>query len=153
MKIGVISDTHGFLDPKISGWFAGVSHILHAGDIGPDSIIGELQAIAPVTAVCGNTDTSPTFHPTETVTVAGCKFLVHHIVDPYALKELLQIRIAHERPDVVVFGHTHKAFSAKRDGVWYLNPGYAGKPKHNTERSVAILHGDGRGFRHEFISF
>ena len=56
MKIGVISDTHGFLDPKIFELFAGVEHILHAGDIGFASIILELQEIAPVTAVYGNTD-------------------------------------------------------------------------------------------------
>ena len=56
MKIGVISDTHGFLDPRVEKIFAGVSHILHAGDIGYASIILELQFIAPVTAVLGNTD-------------------------------------------------------------------------------------------------
>ena len=39
MKIGVISDTHGWLDPKVPEFFAGASHILHAGDIGPDAII------------------------------------------------------------------------------------------------------------------
>jgi putative phosphoesterase len=151
MKIGIISDTHGFLDPKILGLFAGVGHILHAGDIGPDSIITELKAIAPVTAVSGNTDTSSSCRPTETVTLAGRKFLVHHIVDPYALKEPLQLRIARERPGVVVFGHTHKAFFERRDGVQYLNPGYAGKPKHNTERSVAILHCGKNEIRPEFL--
>ena len=151
MKIGVISDSHGFLDPKIPGLFAGVGHILHAGDIGPDSIISELGATAPVTAVCGNTDSSSTFRPTEVAVVAGHRFLVHHIVDPYAPKEDLQLRIARERLDVVVFGHTHKAFFEKRDGVWYLNPGYAGKPKHDAERSVAILHCDGKEIRVEFL--
>jgi hypothetical protein len=151
MKIGVISDTHGFLDPKVPGLFAGVGHILHAGDIGPDFIIAGLEAIAPVTAVIGNTDTSPTFRLTETVTLAGRKFLVHHIVDLYALKKELQLRVARERPDAVVFGHTHKAFWGTIDGVQYLNPGYAGKPKPGAERSVAILHCDGKGIRPEFL--
>jgi len=151
MKIGVISDTHGFLDPRIPGLFAGVGHILHAGDIGPDSIIGELETIAPVTAVLGNTDSSSTFQLTETVRLDGRKFLIHHIVDPYALKEDLRLRIARERPDGVVFGHTHKAFYRTMDGVRYLNPGYAGKPKHGTERSVAILHDDGNEIRPEFL--
>jgi uncharacterized protein len=152
MKIGVISDTHGFLDPKIPGLFAGVSHILHAGDIGPDSIIAELEAVAPVTAVLGNTDGSAIFRLTETVTLGGRKFLVHHIVDPRELKEPLRLRIARERPDVVVFGHTHRAAWLTLDGVGYLNPGYAGKPKSGAERSVAILHCDGKELRPEFIS-
>lgn len=151
MKIGVISDTHGFLDPGIPGLFAGVGHILHAGDIGPDSIIAELEAIAPVTAVLGNTDSSSTFQLTETVVLAGRKFLVQHIVDPYAPRKELRLRLTRERPDAVVFGHTHKAFNGTMDGVWYLNPGYAGKPKRGTERSVAILHCEGTEIRPEFL--
>jgi len=151
MKIGVISDTHGFLDPKIPRLFAGVEHILHAGDIGPDAIIAELEAVAPVTAVLGNTDASPNFRLTETVALAGRKFLVHHIVNPREPAGELRLRIARERPDAVVFGHTHKAFSETIDGVLYLNPGYAGKPKFGTERSVAILHCDGKGMRPEFL--
>ena len=139
MKIGVISDTHGFFDPKVPEIFAGVSHILHAGDIGNDSIIVELEAIAPVTAVLGNTDSSPTFRITEVITLADRKFLVHHIVNPHALKENLQLQVARERPDAVVFGHTHKAFCETIGGVLYLNPGYAGKPKFGAERTVAIL--------------
>ena len=139
MKIGIISDTHGFLDPKVPELFAGVGHILHAGDMGGDSIIVELEAIAPVTAVLGNTDSSPTFRITEVVALAQRKFFVHHIVNPHALKENLQLQIARERPDAVVFGHTHKAFCETIGGVLYLNPGYAGKPKFGAERSVAIL--------------
>jgi len=139
MKIGLISDTHGFLDPKVPELFAGVGHILHAGDMGGDSIIVELEAIAPVTAVLGNTDSSPTFRITEVVALAQRKFFVHHIVNPHALKENLQLQIARERPDAVVFGHTHKAFCETIGGVLYLNPGYAGKPKFGAERSVAIL--------------
>ena len=141
MKIGLISDTHGFLDPKVPEIFAGVSHILHAGDIGDDSIIVELEAIAPVTAVLGNTDSSPTFRLTEVVALAQRKFFVHHIVNPHALKENLQLQVARERPDAVVFGHTHKAFCETIGGVLYLNPGYAGKPKFGAERTVAILRG------------
>jgi putative phosphoesterase len=151
MKIGVISDTHGFLDPKVAEFFAGVGHILHAGDIGGDSIIVELEAIAPVTAVLGNTDSSPTFRITEVVALDQLKFLVHHIVNPHALKENLQLQVARERPDAVVFGHTHKAFCETIGGVLYLNPGYAGKPKFGAERTVAILHCDEKELRPEFL--
>jgi putative phosphoesterase len=151
MKIGVISDTHGWLDPKVFELFTGVSHILHAGDIGPDSIIVELETIAPVTAVIGNTDSSPTFRPTEVVTLAGRKFLVHHIVNPYAMKEDLQLRVARERPDAVVFGHTHKAFCETIDGVLFFNPGSAGKPRFGRGRTAAILHCDEGEIRPEFL--
>ena len=85
MKIGVISDTHNFLDPKVHELFAGVNHILHAGDIGNATIISELEAIAPVTAVYGNTDMGLPFKETEIIELGTRKFLIHHIVNPHAL--------------------------------------------------------------------
>ena len=56
MKIGLISDTHGLLRAQVFEVLAGVEHILHAGDVGPVELLDELAAIAPVTAVWGNTD-------------------------------------------------------------------------------------------------
>ena len=117
---------------------------------GPDAIIAELEVIAPVTAVLGNTDSSSLFPLTQTATLGGRKFLVHHIVDPQALREELRLRIEHERPDMVVFGHTHRLYWGTVNGVQYLNPGYAGKPKGGTERSIAILHLTGNEIRPEF---
>ena len=151
MKIGVISDTHGFLDPKIPGLFAGVEHILHAGDIGPDSIIAELRTIAPVTAVSGNTDSFSPYRATELIHLSGYKFLVHHIVNPAELKDELQTRITRECPKVVVFGHTHKKAWTSVNGVHYLNPGYSGKPKSGEERTVAILNGIGKEIWPDFL--
>jgi len=151
MRIGLISDTHGFFDPKIPGLFAGVAHILHAGDIGSDGIIAELEAVAPVTAVLGNTDASPHHRLTAVVALAGRKWLVQHIVNPRALTEEFRQRVARERPDAVVFGHTHKPFCETIGGILFFNPGYSGKPKFHTERSVAILHCDGQGMRAEFL--
>ena len=151
MKIGVISDTHDFLDPRIPSLFKGVSHIIHAGDIGLPRIILSLEEIAPVTAVAGNTD-DPSFNYPETsvVELTRLKFLIHHIVSPHNLAEVLQRRIARERPDVVVFGHTHKPFSERLGGILYFNPGYAGKTRFGMERTVALLHCDPEGLRWEY---
>ena len=151
MKVGVISDTHGFLDPRVEKIFAGVEHILHAGDLGDALIEMELKFIAPTTAVLGNTDFGLPFKETETVTLVGKTFLIHHIVNPHALSEKVAAEIQRGRPDVVVFGHTHKKFSETINGVLFFNPGYAGKPKFGAERSLAILHLDGKGIRHEFV--
>ena len=151
MKIGVISDTHGHLDPRIEKIFAGVTHILHAGDIGYASIILELEFIAPVTAVLGNTDADISYRLTETVELAQKKFLVHHIVNPHELSQTVASRIAREKPHAVVFGHTHRKFAETINGVFYFNPGYAGKPKAGVERSVALLTVEGRQIHHEFI--
>ncbi|HEU6447284.1 MAG TPA: metallophosphoesterase family protein [Verrucomicrobiae bacterium] len=152
MKIGVLSDTHGYLDPQIFKLFAGVKHILHAGDIGYPSLAMELEEIAPVTAVLGNTDGGFDFRETEIVEIAARKFLVHHIVNPFAPADKLKSRIVRENPNVVVFGHTHKRFAETISGISYFNPGYAGKPKTGTERSVAILHLDEKEIRAEFLA-
>jgi putative phosphoesterase len=152
MRIGVISDTHNYFDPRIPQLFAGVDHILHGGDIGLPAIILALEQTAPVTAVAGNTD-DPGFHYrlTEVVELAGRRFLLQHIVNPQSLAEPIKTRIARERPDVVVFGHTHKPFHQTIDGALFFNPGYAGKSRFGLERSVAILHCGEKGVRAECL--
>lgn len=151
MKVGLISDTHGFLDPRLTRIFKGVHHILHAGDIGPDFLIAQLEAIAPVTAVLGNNDNSPCFPLTQVQVLGGVKFLVHHIVTPRALTEELQAQVAQEKPDVVMFGHSHQKFDQLCNGVRFINPGYAGKPKFGAERSVALLEITGKDLELRFV--
>ena len=151
MKIGVISDTHGYLDPRVETIFAGVDHILHAGDIGDPMIPLELGFIAPTTTVLGNNDPGMPFLETEVITLADRKFLVHHIVNPFAPSEKLEARIQRDRPDVIVFGHTHKRYCETVNGILYLNPGYSGAAKMGSDRSVAILHLTGKDIRPQFV--
>jgi putative phosphoesterase len=132
--------------------FAGTDHILHAGDIGYASIILELQLVAPVTAVLGNCDDHIGYPLFQTVELAQKKILVHHIVSPRELSDQVKTRIAKDRPNVVVFGHTHKKFAETKNGILFFNPGYAGKPKIGAERSVALLHLGDSEIRHEFIA-
>jgi hypothetical protein len=152
MRIGVISDTHNYLDPRIPRLFAGVDHILHAGDIGLPAILLQLEHIAPVTAVLGNTDDAGFgYRPAEAVEVAGRRFLVQHMVNPHSLADGLKARLDRERPDAVVFGHTHRPFCGTIDGALFFNPGYAGKTRFGLKRSVAILHCDENGIQGEYL--
>lgn len=151
MKLGLISDTHDYFDPRIPALFAGVEHILHAGDIGTPCIIQQLEAIAPVTAVLGNNDFDPSWRETEIVTLGGRKFLIHHIVGIRELADGIRDRIARSQPDVVVFGHTHQRHEERRGKTLFLNPGYAGKPRFGMERSVALLHLEAKALRMEFL--
>jgi hypothetical protein len=151
-RIGVISDTHDHLDPQIKDVFKGVDHIIHAGDIGLPWIILQLEEIAPVTAVVGNTDESGiNYKDTELVQLGERKFLVHHVVEPHSPSDKLKRRILRENPDVVVFGHTHKPFCETINNTLYLNPGYAGKQRFSLPRTVAILNCDQHGMTAEFL--
>lgn len=151
-RIGVISDTHNFLDPQVIALFQGVDHILHGGDIGSPKILLELEQIAPVTAVGGNTD-DPGFQYslTETLSLAGRLFLLHHIVHPHSATDWLQTRLRKDKPDVVVFGHTHKPFCESIGATLFFNPGYAGKSRFGLRRTVAILHCSPEHIRPEYL--
>jgi uncharacterized protein len=152
MKIGVISDTHNFLDPEVARLLAGVDHILHAGDVGLPRLLWDLERIAPVTAVGGNTDDPSFQYPlTRVVELAGRKFLLQHIVNPHSLSEPLSARLAREHPQVVVFGHSHKPFHETIGGTLFFNPGYAGKMRFGLPRSIAVLHCDGKGIKPQHI--
>jgi hypothetical protein len=138
-RVGLISDTHDFLDPRVRDVFSGVDHILHAGDIGLPWLILQLEEVAPVTAVVGNCDSELSFRTTEFVELVSRKFLLQHQVDPRRPGDGLARRLATDSPDVVVFGHTHARFCEMLNGILFLNPGYAGKPRFKQARSVAIL--------------
>ena len=139
MKIGIISDTHGRVPNAVHEALAGVDHILHAGDVGPMDVITELETLAPVSAVLGNTDYAIQLPQTRVQTFVGQKFLVHHIVDLPFPSQLVREAIADEQPNVVVFGHTHMPCNEQHNGVLFLNPGSASNPRGGSAPSVAIV--------------
>jgi putative phosphoesterase len=151
VKVGVISDTHNYLDPKIPELFKGVEHIIHAGDVGTASILSQLEEIAPLTAVFGNTDSMLPLKEVEVFELGRHKFLLQHIVDPKMPAALLSNRAQLEKPDLIVFGHTHKPFNKTIHGTWYFNPGYAGQKRFELERSVALLHFQHGKIKPEFL--
>jgi putative phosphoesterase len=151
MKLGLISDTHDYLDPRIPELFAGVDHILHAGDVGQHALLLELGLVAPVTAVTGNTDVGLTLRETELVTLGGKKFLVHHIVTPGIGSPSIDRRLREEAPDVVMFGHTHKPYAQQVGNILFFNPGYAGRQRFELPRSVAIMEIQQGKISHRFL--
>ena len=151
MKLGLISDTHNYLDPRVPKIFEGVQHILHAGDVGMPMLLVELEQIAPVTAVYGNTDEGLSLRETELVTLAGKKFLIHHIVTPGLGSPRIDLRIRTDAPDVLMFGHTHKPYAQNVDGMLYFNPGYAGKQRFDLPRSVALMEINGAEITYRFV--
>ena len=135
-RIGVISDTHGLLRPEALAFLRGSDYIVHAGDIGDAAVLGELSALAPVTAVRGNNDKGAWAE-----TIAETAVLEVGAVSIYVLHDLAQLD-----PDpaaagyqVVVSGHSHKPSMERRGGVLYLNPGSAGPRRFKLPIAVAEL--------------
>jgi putative phosphoesterase len=137
--VGVIADTHGLLRPGIDTAFAGVSVILHAGDVGGRSVLGALSAIAPVEAVFGNVDDAhdPALARERVVTCGGVTIHVSHGHE--LRRPTAALLLARYVGDVVIFGHTHKAVVVRQDGRVALNPGAAGPRRFDLQPSVARL--------------
>jgi uncharacterized protein len=135
-KIGIISDTHGLLRPEAKRHLADVDHIIHCGDIGRPEIRDALRRIAPVSAIRGNVDTGDwagAYPETEVVRLAGRSIYVLHDVrtrnvDPSA-----------RGIDVVVSCDSHLPKSDTADGVFYLNPGSAGRRRFNLPVTLATI--------------
>ncbi|MBI5288868.1 MAG: metallophosphoesterase family protein [Chloroflexi bacterium] len=138
MRIGIIADTHGFVDPRLVRAFRGVEAIVHAGDIGGQHVLDALGSIAPVHAVYGNNDEKRDtlgLPLRADLDLGGVRFhLVHQLL--------------HASPgadtQAVVFGHSHRALVEDRAGVVYVNPGAAGRAGFHRIQTVAIVRTSGR---------
>jgi hypothetical protein len=137
--VGLISDTHGLVRPDVHTALAGVELILHAGDVGGADVLAELELIAPVRAVRGNTD-PPDDPPLPTaieLTVGGARIHVshgHEVGSPNP-----QRLLGRYDADVIVYGHTHKQLVTNVGGRWVVNPGAAGPRRFDLLPSVAKL--------------
>lgn len=142
MRLGVISDTHGQLRPEVFEVFAEVDHILHGGDLGKWQIMIELMALAPVTAVHGNTD-GPDIRSrlpqVASVQLDGFDIVVTH-GDQFGSPAPAALHDAFPAAEIIVFGHTHKPLLELVDRtVTVVNPGSAGPRRFDLPVSVAIL--------------
>lgn len=140
LTLGIVSDTHDRLDPRVETHFHGVHRILHAGDVCQPSVVARLAGIAPVTVARGNNDLHPAWRETEFVEIGTHRLLVEHIVQPDHPSPSFRTRLRVLRPTVVIFGHTHAPFCRHVDGILYLNPGSAGASRAGVPRSVVLLH-------------
>ena len=142
MRIGVISDTHGLFDRAITRHFAGVEHILHAGDIGPGDVLAQLEGIAPVTAVSGNVDgfDASGIPIEQIVELAGHRIAIYHrLYEGGRMTRDGLDMLERIRPTLCVYGHTHQPKAEWRDGVLLFNPGSAGPKRFRLPRAVGVL--------------
>lgn len=146
--IGVISDTHGLLRPQARRVLQGVELIIHAGDIGGPEVLAELDKIAPVYAVRGNTDKGDwawKLPLSRVVEAAG--------VHLYVLHELFALDLdpAAAGFQSVIFGHSHRTHLEQKAGVLYLNPGSAGPRRFTLPVTLALLRVSNKSLQAEHI--
>lgn len=143
MQIGIISDTHSYMDPRAISLLQGVDHILHAGDIGSIDIIQELRSIAPVTLVRGNVDRGgPTslFPTDETLELEGHRiFLTHELKPPKSDADPILELYQKAGIQVVVYGHSHIAYQRRWNNILFFNPGAAGKRRFKVVPSIGFI--------------
>jgi uncharacterized protein len=134
-RVGVLSDTHGLLRPEVIKQLQGSDLIIHAGDIGSETIIPELGKIAPVYAVRGNVDNGAwayKFPLTNAVELEQVFIYMYH--------GHLEVDLEPDKTfQVVISGHTHVPLLEQRGDVLYLNPGSAGHKRFTLPVSMAEL--------------
>ena len=142
MRLGIIADTHGQLRPQVFEVFAGVDHNLHGGDVGPVALLEELQTIAQVTAVYGNTDgmaLRARLPQVARLQLDGFRIVVTH-GDQYGSPTPEKLNAAFPDAEIIVFGHTHRPLLTVVDQVvTVMNPGAAGPARFDLRPSVGIM--------------
>jgi uncharacterized protein len=133
-RIGLISDTHSYLDPLVFDYFENCNEIWHLGDIGSESIITELQNFKPLRVVYGNIDTpylQKTLPEVDVFELEGLKVMLIHIgAIPPRYNPKIKALLKKHSPNLFLCGHSHILRVIKDPntvGLVYINPGAAGK--------------------------
>lgn len=134
--LGILSDTHGLIRPEILAALKGADLILHAGDVGSQEVLRELEHLAPVYHVRGNCDRPSLAHDwpwDRYLEWQGFTLAITH-----------DLSLFHGDPalmgiHLMIHGHTHNPASYQKDGVLYLNPGSAGTGNRPYSLSYARL--------------
>jgi hypothetical protein len=169
MKIGLVSDTHDYIDPRLRELLSGVEAILHSGDVGSQEALDELSQIAPVHAVRGNTDPAG-LHllPSLSLQFESVQVeLLHQLPVPQAELQVWSdgallgkmhperraaFLQAFDHSRVIVFGHSHQPCLVTMGHKLFFNPGSAGKQRFSLPRSCGRLEVFPRGVRGEILS-
>ena len=153
MKIGIIADTHNYIPGAVYELFSGVDLIIHAGDIGQENILTDLQTIAPIRAVFGNMDQYPLVSNLKRLDVFQldeCRICLIHIIGSHKTfaYELFKQNV---KVDAVIHGHTHRAEDVLFNNIRFLNPGSVSQPRSGSRGSVGILNIDKKNMSFEII--
>lgn len=132
-KIGLLSDTHSFLDQRLENIFSDCDEIWHAGDIGDIRVMDTLESWKPVRAVHGNIDSGTvklSYPKFIHFTLEDVRILLIHIAGSFGKynPDVHKIIEEHGAADLLICGHSHilKVQMDKKYRMLYMNPGAAG---------------------------
>ena len=157
-RIGLLSDTHSYLDPAIEQHFAACDEIWHCGDFGDERVITTLRSWKPLSGVYGNIDGASIrmqFPEVLHFEVAGLRVLMIHIGGyPGRYTALAKDMIAKYQPGLFISGHSHilKIMPDNKNGLLHMNPGAACKHGwHKVSTLIRFSIEEGRMFDCEVI--
>ncbi|NLR91081.1 metallophosphoesterase family protein [Flammeovirga agarivorans] len=142
IQVGIISDTHSYIDDRIIEHLKDCDEIWHAGDIGTEEVMSALKAIAPVRAVYGNIDNGKLRmeYPEEQIfTLEGLKIYMIHIGGyPPRYTTKLKKRLNEVNPNIFICGHSHilKVIPDQKRNLLHINPGAAGRHGFHHQRTI-----------------
>lgn len=152
-KIGLLSDTHGYIDDKILEFFKDCDEIWHAGDIGNIAIADKLSEIARLRAVYGNidgTEVRSVYKKDERFKCEDLDVWITHIGGyPKRYDVMVRERIKNNPPDIFISGHSHilKVMNDKELSLLHINPGASGKSGLHQVRTAVRFIIDGKDIR------
>ncbi|HEY0432481.1 MAG TPA: metallophosphoesterase family protein [Chitinophagaceae bacterium] len=148
-KIGLLSDTHGFLDPAVFTQFSECDEVWHAGDFGSPGLVDKLALFKPLKGVYGNIDDTSIrtrFAETLVFECENIKVMMQHIGGyPPRYDPATRIVLMKEKPKLFIAGHSHILkiqFDAALDCL-YINPGAAGRHGWHKMRTIVRFAIDG----------
>lgn len=152
-RIGIISDTHGYLDEAVFHHFKDCDEIWHAGDFGNDLLADQLRKFKPLRGVYGNIDGQDirsVYPELLTWTCEEVKVMMLHIGGyPPKYNSLSKPVIFSERPQLFISGHSHilKIMFDDKLQCLHINPGAAGKHGWHKVRTLVKLTIDGKDMK------
>lgn len=147
MRIGLLSDTHSYLDPAVFDHFADCDEIWHAGDVGLDTVAKQLAQFKPLRIVSGNIDDPKEYPENLRFEVGGVRVWMTHIGGkPPHYNPTVRPQLMADSPDLFVCGHSH-ILQVMRDPtrkqILFINPGAAGKTGFHVMRTCLRFTLDG----------
>lgn len=161
MRIGVISDTHipgkvSKIPAEVLNAFRGADMIIHAGDLIVLDVLAELKKICPdVRVVSGNMDcihVRNKFPEKELIKAGEVNIgVMHGFGPPDGLVGILEEAFKKDKPDLIIFGHSHSAFNEKKDNVIFFNPGSPTDKVFSSYNSYGIIEINGKNIDAKII--